>query len=365
MNSRERVLRTLHHEEPDFVPLTDHIYMMKSLERILGEPGVSTETPEKYVKVHRILGLDVICEWTSTMGKQGILQPPPGVKDGEALIDEWKVKWKAKSGMLWYMGGELKEIEEIKEFKSPDADVPQLYSAVKGVIRLAKNDLAIAGIVDGPFTRTWLSTGFQNWVKLSHLEKDVLSHFLDEAMEFSTEIGKRFIEEGVDIIWIGDDYGDIRGPLISPRTFRSLIFPRLENMVNTFKKRGVHVFLHSDGNLMPIFEDLIDAGFDAIHPLERKAGMNIEIIKKKYGAKITLIGNVDSLILQTGPLEKIETQVAECINLAAREGGYILASDHSIHEGVPAEHVKYMFEVAKKLGKYPIDYSLTRVSDIR
>lgn len=61
MRSVDRVLLTIEHGEPDFVPLTDHIYMQRSLEGILGEKGVRTDTPEKYVKVHRVLGLDLIC----------------------------------------------------------------------------------------------------------------------------------------------------------------------------------------------------------------------------------------------------------------------------------------------------------------
>lgn len=349
MNSRERVLKTLQHEEPDSVPLTDHIYMKKSLERILGESGVGTQTPEKYVKVHRILGLDLICEWTAEP-----LQPPPGYKGGQEFVDEWKVKWKVKDGMCWYLGGQLKDLEEVKEFGAPVPNNPQLYRAMRGLVKLVKGDLAIAGVVDGPFTRTWLSTGFEGWVKLSYLRRGVLSNFLDEATKYSIEVGKRFIEEGVDIIWIADDYGDIKGPLINPKTYRDLIFPRLRNMINTFKKRGVPVFLHSDGNLMPILEDLIGLGFDAIHPLERRAGMDVGVMKERYGDKITLIGNVSSEILQTGPLERIESQVLECLKTAAHGGGYILASDHSIHEGVPAEHVKYMFKLARELGKYPI-----------
>jgi uroporphyrinogen-III decarboxylase len=68
---------------------------------------------------------------------------------------------------------------------------------------------------------------------------------------------------------------------------------------------------------------------------------------------LTLIGNVNQkTVLQDGPVEAIEAQVKECIRDAASGGGYILASDHSIHPGLPAEHVKFMFDVAKRLGAY-------------
>lgn len=349
MNSRERVIKTLQHQEPDFVPLTDHIYMKESLEKILGELGVSTQTPAKYVKVHRLLGLDVICGFSSDA-----FHPPPEYVDGQVYVDDWNVKWKVKDRMNWHLEGQLKDYKDIEEFKAPSPENPQLYQTVREIIKLVGNDLAIAGFVDGPFTKTWLSTGFENWVKMSYLKKNVLSILLDEITKYSTEVGKRLIEEGVDIIWIPDDYGDVKGPMLNPKIYRSLIFPRVKRMIEVFKKRGAYVFLHSDGNLMPIFDDLVTIGFDAIHPIERKSGMRIENIKENYGSKITLIGNVDSMLLQTGPHERIEEQVLECLEKAAYGGGYILASDHSIHQGVPAKNVKFMFKTARRYGRYPI-----------
>ena len=97
---------------------------------------------------------------------------------------------------------------------------PNLYIATKKIVKLAKNSFAIAGCVGGPFTRTWLSTGFKGWIRLLYQRNDVLTTLLDKMTEYSIEIGKRLIEEGVDIIWISDDYGDVRGPLIRPKDYQ-------------------------------------------------------------------------------------------------------------------------------------------------
>jgi len=99
-------------------------------------------------------------------------------------------------------------------------------------------------------------------------------------------------------------------------------------------------------------------GFDGVHPIERKAGMNLDVMKKEYGDKLTLIGNVDATeLLPHGTSLQIKKQVLECLRIAAPGGGYILASDHSIHEGVRSANAMFMFKAAKKYGRHPLRYA--------
>jgi len=188
-----------------------------------------------------------------------------------------------------------------------------------------------------------------------HTKQRAICRFIQKVTDFSIELGKDFIDRGVDVIWIPDDMGYVHGPMLSPELFRKFIIPQLKKMVTAFKGRAVKVLMHNDGQLMSIMDDLVDAGIDAIHPLERAAGMSLETMKEKYGEKLTLIGNVDSKsALQYGSSSEIRKQVLGCLSIAAPAGGYILASDHSIHEGIPSINAKFMFEVARKYGKYPI-----------
>lgn len=112
MNSRERVLTTIEHEEPDLVPLTDHIYMQRSLEGILREKGVRTNTPEKYIKVHQILGLDLICAFPGRLAERNeqVCEVPSGViTANDVSVDEWGIKQKDVDGMSWYLEGGNKD----------------------------------------------------------------------------------------------------------------------------------------------------------------------------------------------------------------------------------------------------------------
>ena len=162
----------------------------------------------------------------------------------------------------------------------------------------------------------------------------------------------------MDLIWIADDLGMVDGPFLSPDAFRSVIFPYFREIVDAYKKRGVKVLLHSDGQIMSLMDDLVDMGLDGVHPIERKAGMSLQEMKVKYGDKLTLIGNVDATeVLPHGKEEDVRRQVLECLRIAAPGGGYILASDHSIHEGVLPENAFTMFRLARKYGRYPIKLS--------
>ena len=349
MESVERVLVAIGHEEPDRVPLTDHIYMARSLERVLGDKGVRVDTAEKYIKVHRLLGLDLICAFPDSGGT---------VRSGDqasGTLDEWGVRHRIIDGMPWYIEGPIKSLDDFWDYTTPDPSLPLRVRTAHEIVRLVKGDLAIAGIVDGPFTRSWLLSGLELFVKAIYSRPRVIRKILQEVTDYAIELGKAFLESGVDLIWIPDDLGTVDGPFLNPDVFRRVILPYLREIVDPFKKRDAGVLLHSDGQIMPLIDDLIDIGLDGFHPIERKAGMSLAKMKAMYGDRITLIGNVDATeLLPHGNEEDIGRQVLECLKSAAPGGGYILASDHSIHEGVPAGNAKTMFRLAKKYGRYPI-----------
>ena len=353
MRSAERVFVTLEHNEPDYVPLTDHIYMAKSLEGILGEKGVRTNTPQKYVRVHCLLGLDLICAFSN--GSEAATVKPETRVSAKEVVDEWGMRYREIDGMAWYLEGPIKTIDDFERYVPPDPSLPDRVKTAKEIVKLVKGDLAIAGIVGGPFTTSWLLSGFGLFAKAVYANPEGVKKLLQRLTRFAIGLGEIFIEAGVDIIWIPDDLGTVDGPFLSPNTFRHMIFPYFREIVDSFKKHGVKVLLHCDGQVMPLVDDLIGIGIDGLHPIERKAGMNLAEIKAKYGDKLTLIGNIDATeVLPHGTEEDIKKQVIECLKTAAPGGGYILASDHSIHEGVSPENAKTMFKLARKYGKYPI-----------
>ena len=105
-----------------------------------------------------------------------------------------------------------------------------------------------------------------------------------------------------------------------------------------------------------VLDDLVASGINAYHPVERAAGMDLGIVKEKYRGKLCLVGNVNNkTTLATGTLEEVERETIECLREGAPGGGYILAADHSLHDGQQVQNILKMIETAKKYGEYPLN----------
>ena len=106
---------------------------------------------------------------------------------------------------------------------------------------------------------------------------------------------------------------------------------------------------------MQIMDFLVDSGIDCIDPIDPTANMDIRFIKRKYGKRLCIKGNINcTTTLVNGNLEDVSQEVKDCIKYAGYKGGYILSSSNTIHSGVKFENFLKMVETAKKYGNYPI-----------
>ena len=117
-------------------------------------------------------------------------------------------------------------------------------------------------------------------------------------------------------------------------------------------QEGIYFMKHSDGNLNPVLDDLISLGIDGLDPIEPGA-MDLANVKKRYGDRIYLHGNVDCMhVLPFGSQEDVRRDVRRCIDAAARGGGYVLAESNSMHANVKPENILAMIDEARKYGVY-------------
>jgi len=344
---------TLNLEEPDRVPLFDFLYESGSFENVLGRK-IEVVTPEIIVEGYKALGVDLMA-----VG----YDPPEDWKakrsSSDIVFDEWGVKYKAVEYMRvlpWYIEGPIKNEEDIKTYTSPDPEAPGRFRTLNRTLELVGDEIAVSLSVSGPFTIAWMLMGPKLIFKTLISQPSTYHRILDIITEFLARIIEICLkEQEVNLIFLAEDLGDIHGPYCSPLLFRDRILPYLKRIIWEVKAHGGYLLLHSDGNINLILGDLVEAGIDAYHPIERKAGMNIGDVKRHYGDKICLIGNVDaSTLLPFGSLQEISEQIDECMRIAAPGGGYIFSSDHSIHPGIPGEKAIFMFKVAKRKGIYPL-----------
>ena len=154
---------------------------------------------------------------------------------------------------------------------------------------------------------------------------------------------------------IEDDIADKNFPLISPDQFREFINPYNRRLVERAHEKGLKVIRHSDGNLWPLLDILLDTGYDGLNPLEPQAGMDLKRVKDYCGDRLCLLGNIDCIeLLPEGRPDEVRAAVRQAIRDAGEGGGLIICSSNSLHPGVKPENCRAMFEAVHEYGQYPL-----------
>jgi corrinoid protein of di/trimethylamine methyltransferase len=152
-----------------------------------------------------------------------------------------------------------------------------------------------------------------------------------------------------DLFFNPDDIGFGAAPMISPKHFKEFCVPVMKNV---FDEMSLPVVYHSDGNIMPVMDDIISLGVAGVANME-PGPMDINEVKKKYGSKITIVGNIDlHYTLTDGTPEETKEEVRERIFSLAPGGRYILASANSLPNYVKPENVRAMGEALLEFGDY-------------
>ena len=153
----------------------------------------------------------------------------------------------------------------------------------------------------------------------------------------------------IDFTTSGDDFGEQRGPLISPAMFREMVLPYLEERIRLIGRYTEAAFFHhSCGSIREIIPDLLGAGVSILNPIQPRArAMEPEGLKRDFGADVVFYGGVDTQeLLPGGTPEEVEAETRRLIGVLGREGGYVLSAAHTLQEDVPAENVVAMYRAA-------------------
>jgi uroporphyrinogen decarboxylase len=183
--------------------------------------------------------------------------------------------------------------------------------------------------------------------------------FLDRLVELHLVNLERFLAavgESIDIILFGDDLGMQNGPQMSPAMYEEFFKPRHARMWRRAKELAdVKVMLHCCGGVRPLLPHLIEAGLDAINPVQIScAGMNPQELKRDFGSKLTFWGGGCDThrILSTGTPDQIRQHVRDQIRIFKPGGGFVFQQVHNVLANVPPENIIAMLEAAWQEGVY-------------
>lgn len=178
----------------------------------------------------------------------------------------------------------------------------------------------------------------------------------EEAYLNNEAIGKAITENDLPpFLRFGQDICTEQGPMISPTLMDEIYFPYLKRSLEPLQNENIRVIWHSDGNIMPIINRLIDVGIDGFQGFQEETGPRLEVIanmKTKSGKKPIIWGSISvSRTLPFGTVEDVKNDIKRCIRIAAPGGGFVLAPSSSVGPEVPVENIFVFFKYGKRYGK--------------
>jgi len=349
MTRRERFMTAIRRGQPDRVPLFDFLFQEPMYEALIGHRPGEYNAPDA---VACALALDMDGVWLPFGGFNGF---QPARLDANTYIDEWGTTYQHNEAS-WPIDAPvdypIKSRADWQHYRPPDPTLPGRTAALEIFHTLAHDNLALTGGVTGPFTTTWLLMGYERISYALYDDPALLTEVFAMSNAYNKEAARLSVEAGVDALWLSDDLGDSRRGFMKLSHFRQYYLPYLADLVEYVDGLGVPVLLHCCGHLSDYLPDLAaETKISAIHPLQRTAGMDLRWVKEHYGDRFCLIGNIDSSrTLPYGTPEDVAVEVRAAIDAAAAGGGYILASDHSLHDGISVENILAMCRTAREYG---------------
>jgi len=379
MNSHDRVWQSLNHREPDHVPFdlggtglsTIHVTAYRNLRRYLDLPVA--EPRIAFIAEQLVLVDDDLAERLQTDVRPVL----PGAATAfqctfrdegayEAYTDEWGIGWrKPKDGGFYYDMyhhplANASSLDELRAYPFPDPLDGGRFAALRSKAEAAASNgkfVVLAGPCAGiAEVYSWLRGYEQYYIDLA-LNSEYVAYMLDGLTEWKCAFWERALKEIgdlVDVVIEADDLGGQASPLMSPKTYRSLILPRHKRLFSFIKAQApVKLFYHTCGAVRALIPDLMDAGIDILNPVQISSpGMDLHELKREFGRDLVFWGGgADTQrVLGTATPEQVRVHVKRNIEALAPGGGFVFAAVHDIQANVPPENIMAMWEAWQTYG---------------
>jgi hypothetical protein len=218
------------------------------------------------------------------------------------------------------------------------------------------DDYCVFGSVCEPHEMVWRIMGTENVLMKLAEAPGRMARFIARLGDFLVGITEGQIAAAAGKLrglYIWGDIAYDHGMFFSPKYWREVYKPQLKRICDAAHRAGLKTIYHGCGNASAVFEDMIEAGVDAYNPLEAKAGLDVVDLKRRFGRRWAFNGNIDVRVLATNDRQKVRREVLTKLN-AAKGGGYIFQSDHSVPDNVAPATYEYVMQLVRECGKYPL-----------
>ncbi|MEA3337925.1 MAG: uroporphyrinogen decarboxylase family protein [Chloroflexota bacterium] len=350
LTSKERVLASFNHTEPDHVPCwLGASPEWKNLARVF------LNLPDDEALL-RYLGDDFRRVFSTYAG-------PPERSPDQMLSPgaTWRSPFDIERHGYGYgmpLTNPLKgaTLAEMHRYPWPNPDWMDV-SLIEAEARQWGSEYAILGGEWSPFWHDAIDLlDFDGLIFQMYDNPEIVDAVMAYTADYYLEVSRRIFEAGdaIDIFFIGNDLGAQTGPLLSPPLFRQFILPHLARFVDLGHQYGKLVVLHCDGSIRLFMPDLIEIGMDGVQSIQPyAAGMELGGLKRDFGQDITFFGCVDTQALIEGTGEQARQLTIDTLDTMMPGGGFIASPSHDyLLPETPVENVIIMYETIKQYGSY-------------
>ncbi len=380
LSPRERVTLALNHQEADRVPLD------------IGGGQSSTMTADAYARLKEAIGLSAPDSFLNTTYRAARLDEEalvrlrsdfrpvtlkggggpggaPRESSGASFVDELGIEWHQvhfEGGFYWEQSNfPLAEatIDDLDRYPWPDPTDPARFDGIDEEARLLFQETSFALMGDPGYKAFWEPAmsllGFERAFMALVAEEEFMQALFEKISSLNEAVTRRFLEltgPYLAVVRASDDLATQSSLMMSPATYRKMIKPFHRRYFELIKEyTDAKVFFHSDGNIVDLLDDLIDAGVEALNPVQVSAIPDPVGMKAVYGDRLTFWGAIDThRVLPQGTTEEVREEVRLRIAQLAPGGGYVAAPVHNIQADVPPENVLAMADAVAELGRYGV-----------
>jgi len=378
MNSRQRVVTALNHQEPDripfdcqfgydaFVKLSKYIGFKKDLQDISTNTDLTVRPPINFM---RELDIDLLY-----IGLNGGSDEPEFYYGTDQYIDEWGLKYQKINGTYGISYEAIEHplcnatIYDLDTYPWPDpndlARGNNLELRCKHLFE--QTDFALVGkFSTSIFEQAFMLRGFQQFLIDLIADPDFANALLYKTTDIAIgmlTVGMRACGKYIQILRLaGDDMGHQRGTILSPKLFRSMIKPHFSRLYTHAKSiiqqynPLIKLMAHTDGDVFELIPDYIEMGLDVLNPVQPLVtNMDHAILKAKFGTELSFHGGIDiQNLLPYGSVDEVKQEGIRTMRILGKGGGYILAPTHYLQPDVPPENIIALRDAVLHNGQYP------------
>jgi uroporphyrinogen decarboxylase len=352
----------VNHLQPDTAGLDDLHWLQPAREAIL-----------RWLKIDcRLFSYDMFCrppdavikpgariDWWSTLTRSTPNRMWRQITPNGLLHDIWGVPYQVEEhafghyeGMAqWVLAG-ASSPADLKNHPWPQPDWWDFSELPAMIDRLQQNGpYHVRFRLGSFFEQAWALRGLEQFMLDIVLNPAIPEYTMDRILEVHLENLKTVLNlagDRLDMVYTYDDVATQNSLLISPDSWRKLIKPRHQKILDVISRYGKPAMYHCDGAVAPLIPDLIDMGVTVLNPIQPDAkGMEPATLKAQYGSRLTFHGGVDIIkTLPRGTTQQVQREVQARVNLLGQGGGYIMCSSHHIQPDTPLENVLAMYNVS-------------------